>query len=144
MAERARYLCQKCPWAGASAPGGACPQCGRKAEPLTEKGERRKSKYAAKPCTIDGHRFPSKREARRYTELRTLERAGKITGLELQPKFPCVVNGVKVCDWIGDFAYFEAGSDTETIEDAKGFRTKVYRIKKKLVEAIYGIRIKEV
>jgi len=96
----------------------------------------RKSKYAAIPTVVDGIRFASKREARRYGELRLLERAGEIASLELQPTFPCVVSGAKVCTYIADFAYTsEAGK--RVVEDVKGVKTPVYRLKKKLVEAIY-------
>lgn len=45
-------------------------------------------KYSAKSMEVDGHKFPSKREARRYQELVLLAKAGEIDDLELQPRFP--------------------------------------------------------
>jgi len=110
------------------------------------------TKYRAQPTEVDGHRFASKREAARYQELRLLERAGKIVNLELQPRFECRVNGIKVCTYVADFAFVDleraAGggeASPRVIEDVKGVRTPVYRMKKKLVEALYpGVVIEEV
>lgn len=102
----------------------------------------------AKPVWIDGIRFASKAEARRYAQLQLLLRAGAIANLELQPTFPIEVmnptNGemTQVGVYKGDFRYVERG--VTVIEDVKGMRTVVYRLKKRLVEAIYGIRIQEV
>lgn len=104
-------------------------------------------KFNAKRTEIDGISFPSKAEAHRYSELRLLEKAGEIEGLELQPKFPLLVNGVKVATYIGDFRYRVvkglSGSLT-VVEDVKGVRTPVYQLKKKLVRAQYDIDITEV
>ena len=104
---------------------------------------KRPSKYRAIKTELDGHLFDSKAESQRYAELRILEKIGEIQNLELQPVFPIVINGVKICKYIGDFAYFEKGK--RVIEDVKGMRTPVYRLKKKLVEAIFvGTKIIEV
>lgn len=100
-------------------------------------------KYRAKPVVIDGIRFDSTREGQRYTELKHLERAGEITNLELQPVLPLIVNGVKVAQYRADFRYVDADGRTVT-EDVKGVRTDVYRLKKRMVQAIYGIEITEV
>ncbi len=103
----------------------------------------RPHKYGAKPCEIDGHHFPSQKEGRRYQELQLLVRAGFIQNLELQPRFPLVVNGAKICEYRADFRYFDHAKCQTVIEDAKGFRTPEYKIKKKLVEALYQISILE-
>lgn len=107
-----------------------------------------RSKYGAKPTTVDGIRFASKAEARRYSELRMLERAGEIVKLELQPKFPLMHAGKKLATYIADFRYVVPGyrplTDREVVEDVKGMKTPVYRLKKKMVEAQYGIEITEV
>lgn len=103
--------------------------------------------------TVDGILFDSLKEARRYSELRLLEKAGEIRDIELQPRFALLVgDGVKrpveVGAYIADFAYIEAGyrpfQDTRVVEDVKGFKTPLYRWKKKHVEAQYGITIREV
>ena len=100
------------------------------------------SKYGAIRTEVDGFVFASKREAHRYSELKLAERNGDISGLELQPNFPLIINGKKVATYIADFRYTERGQ--VVVEDSKGFRTAVYRLKKKIVEAQYGIEIIEV
>lgn len=89
------------------------------------------------------HRFDSKAEARRYDALRLAERAGEITALELQPAFPIAVNGRAICTYRADFRYTDRAGRV-VVEDVKGVKTPVYRLKKKLTEAQYGITITEV
>lgn len=103
----------------------------------------KRHKYNAKRTTIDGVTFASMAEAKRFSELKLLERAGEITNLTLQPKYPIVVNGEKICTYIADFAYLDLHGKMHT-EDKKGFRTALYSIKKKLVRACHGIEIEEV
>lgn len=97
------------------------------------------TKYKAKPTVIDGIRFASKAEARRYETLKIELAAGIIKDLELQPKFPIVVNGVKICTYIADFKYLL--KNREIIEDVKGVKTSVFNIKQKLLKAVYGIDV---
>lgn len=99
------------------------------------------NKYHAKKVTLDGHTFPSHAEAARYLELQLLERAGQISGLELQPKFKLKVKGTIIGTYIADFRYTENGQ--VIVEDVKGMKTPVYNLKKKLLKAIYGITILE-
>lgn len=103
-----------------------------------------RSKYGAVPTTVDNVRFASKKEAAHYGMLKILERAGKIKSLELQPKFPLHVNGQLICTYIGDFRYVDAFTGETDVQDVKGMKTPAYRIKKKLVKAIYGVEIQEV
>jgi hypothetical protein len=70
-----------------------------------------------------------------------MEKAGEIHCLELQPRYPLIVNGEKVGTYVADFRYFEG--DTLRVEDVKGILTPVYRLKKKLVKALYQIDILE-
>jgi hypothetical protein len=107
----------------------------------------RRSKYAAIRTTVDGITFASKKEAKRYGELKVLLKTGAITRLVLQPMLPLHVPGISggritVGKYIADFQYDE-GAET-VVEDVKGMKTPVYRLKKKLVEALYGIQIREV
>lgn len=102
----------------------------------------RKNKYGNTPTTVDGVRFASLREARRYGELKVMERCGLISGLELQPPFDLAVNGVHVCRYVADFAYVEKGE--RVVEDAKGMPTPEYRLKRKLLLAVHGIAVREV
>lgn len=101
------------------------------------------NKYHAQPTTIDNVRFASAREARRYEELRLLERAGAIYSLELQPRYDLVVNGAKIGFYKADFRYIDADG-LQHVEDAKGMRTAVYALKKRIVEALYHFTIEEV
>ena len=103
----------------------------------------RKRKYNSTPTVIDGVRFDSKKEAKRYWELKILQTAGKISKLELQPAFKMVVNGKKICRYTADFQYFENGK--KIVEDVKSKATKTrdYRIRVKLLDALYGIQIVE-
>jgi hypothetical protein len=103
----------------------------------------RPHKYGARKTVVDGITFDSAREAKRYGELKLLERAGQITHLELQPKFPLIVNGRKVAEYRADFSYLEIGG-ASVVEDVKGVRTPVYVLKAKLVEALYGFQVREV
>tara|TARA_Y100000401_G_scaffold116933_1_gene124018 strand:+ start:2056 stop:2373 length:318 start_codon:yes stop_codon:yes gene_type:complete len=102
-----------------------------------------RNKYRAVKTEVDGIMFDSKREAARYMVLVLLERQKKISNLELQPKFDCIVNEKKICSYRADFRYFTANGCV--VEDVKGVKTAVYRLKKKLVEALYpGVKIQEV
>ena len=107
-------------------------------------------KYHNKPVTVDGHRFASQAEARRYGELLLLQRAGQILDLKLQPRYKLEVNGVKIGTYVGDFSYAYSPSvishpqHVRTVEDVKGVRTAVYRLKKKLMLALHGIEIAEI
>jgi hypothetical protein len=111
-----------------------CKSCGLLVD-IREK----KNKYGAK--RTDG--FHSAKEARRFKELELQQKAGRIKWLELQEKIPIVVNGKLICTWIADFSYFDPKRGYVR-EDVKGVRTPVYRLKKKLVEAVCEIQIQEI
>ncbi len=100
------------------------------------------SKYRAKRTEIDGHKFASKMEGRRYLILKDMQKRGEISNLTLQPRFRLEVNGVKICDYIADFRYLDE-SGNEVIEDVKGAITPVYRVKRNLMAACHGITILE-
>ena len=100
------------------------------------------NKYRNIKTEIDGIVFDSRKEANRYAELKLLEKAKQIYTLKLQPSFPIVINGQKICTYKADFQYFENYKDV--VEDVKGFRTALYRWKKKHVEAQLGIVITEI
>lgn len=106
-------------------------------------------KYRAQATEVDGIRFSSKAEAARFLELKLLEKAGEVRELELQPRFTlCAPVGhsrvpTRVCDYVADFRYREGPRGMLVIEDVKGMKTPVYRLKKKWFEAQYGIEIRE-
>lgn len=99
-------------------------------------------KYRNEPTEVDGRKFDSLAEARRYRELTRLRDAGEISQLRLQPRYPIVINGIPVCVYVADFSYI--GSTGIVVEDVKGVRTAVYRLKNKLMRAVHGIDITEV
>lgn len=103
---------------------------------------KKRSKYGNVPTEVDGIMFASKREAQRYATLKAAESAGMICGLELQPRYPIRVNGVKICTYVADFRYLSDGQGI-VIEDCKGHRTRLYKIKKALMKAVYGIEVIE-
>ena len=103
-------------------------------------------KYGNKPTVIHGIRFASIKEGMRYIILLDEIRLGKITNLEIQPEYKIWVlrqNGTEIAvgKYIADFQYVRDGK--QIVEDVKGVKTPVYRLKKKLIEARYGIRILE-
>jgi hypothetical protein len=110
-------------------------------------------KFNAVATTVDGVRFASKAEAHRYGELKMLEKAGRIDGLRLQPKFDLMVTSrlgqfVVIGQYIADFAYCEYACEGAPAvlkyEDVKGVKTALYSWKKKHAETQYGIRITEI
>lgn len=101
-----------------------------------------KSKYHARKVAIDGHIFDSKAEADRYCELKLLEKAHIIHGLEIHPSFILQEHfkheGVweRAITYEADFKYTESGR--VIVEDVKGMKTDVYKIKRKLFLKRYG------
>ena len=109
------------------------------------------SKYRSKRVTLDGITFDSIRESRRYAELMLLQRAGHISDLRLQVPFELIPSqrdsSGKVVErkvrYIADFVYKDRSGEI-VVEDAKGVRTEVYLLKKKLMRYVHNIEIKEV
>ena len=110
-----------------------------------------RSKYHNQKTRIFGITFDSRHEANRYLELRQMEKDGKISALQIQVPFELVPSQKdgsgrvveRPLTYIADFVY--KGPDGRTVvEDAKGCRTDVYRIKRKLLLYFHGIQIKEV
>lgn len=96
-------------------------------------------KYNAKPTQVDGIRFDSKMESRRYQELQLMVQAGEIERLELQPVFELQPKftdrrGVKhtAIKYRADFRYWDVRRGCEVIEDVKGHHTYEFQIKEKL------------
>ena len=101
------------------------------------------SKYRAQPTTIDGIRFASKAEGRRYCELVLLQKAGRISELKLQPRYQLnSEGGGKVATYVADFEYVDAFDGRVATEDVKGVITPTFRLKQKLFEAQYGRKIR--
>lgn len=101
-------------------------------------------KYNAKKTVVDGIKFDSKKEAERYKELKALERVGKIERLELQPRFTLMDGfryegkAVRKIEYVADFLYRDLSTLELVVEDVKGVKTDVYKLKKKLFLKHYG------
>ena len=107
---------------------------------------KKKSKYGNKKTEVDGIRFDSQKEAKRYSELKLLLKAGEIGLLELQVPFELKIDGKKVCKYVADFTYIDAKTGEQIVEDVKSTMTRklpTYRLKKKLMKQILGIEITE-
>lgn len=108
-----------------------------------------RNKFNAKRTTVDGIVFDSKREAARYVELRDFERAGSIRDLrrqvrfELLPAFDVDGKHYRPATYIADFTYTDAKTGKKIVEDVKGMRTDVYRLKSKMFAYKYGVSILE-
>ena len=107
----------------------------------------RASKYRARKTTVDGITFDSRKEADRYLVLKGMEKDGSIEDLrrqvryELVPAFDVDGRHYRPVYYVADFVYVEDGK--EVVEDVKGVRTDVYRLKSKLFARRYGMSIKE-
>ena len=118
-----------------------------------------RTKYGNHKVKRDGMVFDSKREANRWTELKLLEKAGEISNLQRQVKFVLIPKQYSITErtkadrpkmierevsYIADFTYHDNMLDEDVVEDAKGMRTEAYKIKRKLMLRVHGIRITEV
>lgn len=101
------------------------------------------SKYRNVRTVVDGITFQSKKEAKRWQELKLLWASTEILFLERQPRFKLEVCGQLVATYVADFRYFDVKPERWIVEDCKGMRTREYLLKKKLMKAIHGIEILE-
>lgn len=130
------------------------------------KAQEKQRKYHNQPCEVDGIKFDSQKEARRYRELMALLRAGKIRDLKLQPQFTLqesykTLEGkrVQAIRYVADFSYelmplywteYESQCPDDAwikvVEDvkSKATKTRVYEMKRKLMLDRFGIEIREV
>lgn len=102
------------------------------------------NKYRNQKTIIDEIKFDSKKEAMRYRHLKTFERVGLIKDLRLQVPYILIDKSQygRAIKYVADFVYIE--DDNLVVEDVKGVRTDVYRLKKRLMAERYGIIIREV
>lgn len=99
------------------------------------------SKYGNCRVEVGGLHFDSKAEGRRWLDLQLLAKAGRITGLERQVRFPLEVDGQRIGCYVADFVYYR-GSE-RVVEDVKGAKTALYKWKAKHFAAQYGHEIAE-
>lgn len=108
-------------------------------------------KYHNIKVILDGHKFDSKLEAQRYTELKLMLKQGLISNLELQkpyeliPSFKKNNKTFKKASYIADFVYYDNELGKVIVEDTKGFKTDLYTLKKKMFEYLYkDLTIREI
>ena len=111
----------------------------------------KKSKYRNIKVELDGYKFDSKKEAKRYADLKLEMRAGTITNLELQPKFRFEINGrrlrekrhrAKQITYTADFRYMRDGVEiVEDVKSAATLKTNLFKVKKALYETIYDKKL---
>ncbi len=98
--------------------------------------------------TVDGIVFDSGKEAKRYADLKNLQRAGLIECLERQPSWLVTINGQPYCRYSADFAYIDKATGKPVIEDTKSkngtSNDAAYRLRKKAAELAHGITVREV
>lgn len=104
---------------------------------------KRRNKFNAVKVTLDGHTFDSKAEAKRYGELKLLEKAGKISKLEVHPKFDLAINGHVIARYTADFEYMYAGRllHVEDVKSAPTAKRRDFILIRKLMKAIHGIDV---
>lgn len=103
----------------------------------------KRPKYNNKKTISNGITFDSKKEADRYHFLTRREHFGEIMDLHLQVPFVFALEGKKMFTYKADFVYFDKVANELIVEDVKGFRTPIYKLKKKLIEAQHKIKITE-
>lgn len=107
------------------------------------------SKYHAKKTVVDGITFDSRMEADRYLDLKGMEEDGSIEDLrrqvryELVPAFDVDDRHYRPVFYVADFVYVDKETGKTVVEDVKGMRTDVYKLKSKLFARRYGMSIKE-
>jgi hypothetical protein len=123
--------------------------------PITKEISKKKSKYRNEKVIYQGITFDSIKEKNRYIWLKDMERLGQIEDLRLQVKYELIpgyeINGKKIrnVSYIADFTYYKVHKGDipvrePIVEDCKGYKTEVYKIKKKMFEQKYQIEISEV
>lgn len=108
---------------------------------------KRGNKFGAKKVSLDGLTFDSIKESKVYSELKLREKAGEIQKLEVHPRWKLTVDGYHICDYVGDFSFFEVENgraERFRVVDVKSpvtARLPEFRLKKKLMAAIYKIEV---
>ena len=110
---------------------------------MAQFNNRKTNKYGNRKVLLDGYSFDSVKEANRYKELMMLQKCGEIDGLKLQPVY-VLLDGfdykgkrIRAIKYIGDFEYIESKTGEKVLEDTKGFKTKDYLLKAKMLKNRY-------
>nr|WP_278434289.1 DUF1064 domain-containing protein [Brucella anthropi] len=104
----------------------------------------KRNKYGAKKTMLDGITFDSKAEARYYAQLKQREKAGEVHSVELQRPYVLSVDGFLIATYKADFSFWDHVEERQRVIDVKRVVTPVFRLKQKMMKAIYGIDIEVV
>lgn len=109
------------------------------------------NKYRNSKITVDEITFDSVKEAEYYGKLKLRKKSGEIIDFEMQVKMPIEINGIHICYYLLDFKVLYPDGSIDFIDikgkdkkSGKFITTDVFKLKKKLVEAFYKIKIKMV
>lgn len=102
------------------------------------------NKFGAKRVELDGHVFDSKIEAKRYQDLKLVEKIGQLNDLKVHTRWPLSVGGILIGHYESDFDYSDSAVDHRVVEDVKGCKTPLYLWKRRHFEAQYGFAITEI
>jgi len=118
---------------------------------LTAPKAKQQRKYANQPTVVDGIRFDSKAEAKRWCELQMLIKAGRVHDLQRQVRYVLIPKTARPsgghereCAYLADFVYLDVKTGRRVVEDVKGAATPEYKLKRKLMLWVHGLEISEV
>lgn len=105
-------------------------------------GKVKTNKYHNIKVSVDGYTFDSIAESQRYQQLKLLERAKAIIDLKRQVKFVLIDKSQygREVSYIADFTYYEGNK--LVVEDVKGIKTDIFKLKARLFAERYGFEIK--
>lgn len=136
----ARQVAQRMSARGKTVQSYGCTHCGQWHVGQPQRAER--LKYGNTLTKVGEITFHSKKEAKRFGDLTLLQRAGEISELKRQVKFPIIISDTLICTYIADFVYLDSHGE-RVVEDVKGYATEVYNLKCKLMKVVLNITILE-
>ena len=106
--------------------------------------QQKRPKYNNKKVEVDGIKFDSQKEANYYGILKMRKLAGEIKDFEMQKVYRAEIEGKLICKYIADFVvYYSGGVQVIDVKSEITRTNPVYRLKKKLIEAVYKFTIIE-
>lgn len=111
---------------------------------LQQPGKKKRSKYGNSKTEVDGEIFDSAKEADRYKDLVLLRKAGVIGLLRRQVEYELNPGGTHSLKYLADFVYVIRITGVTVVEDVKGYRTREYLRKKRLMKKVHNIEIQEI
>lgn len=112
--------------------------------PVAAVEQPKRAKYGNEPVVLDGHKFDSKFQAKRYGELKNMQAAGLIDDLRLEPSYALHVNGIRIGAIEPDFTFMRSGELVAEDTKTKVTKTPLYEWKRRHLEIEYGISIVEI